>query len=321
MEQKDTSEQTAEVVEEEPAVQSADDTEVVEEQPADDEGPALPQANPDLTPAADPELVEAATPSFVYALGQIEFRFRTLGLEKEFAQVIARSGNEGMNDREAVKAAISADENRNLARGLCWVLLVEGLETYILLPRDPLDYTLLTEAVREDPRRDDIDMVIGTRGNLAPPDMCNGLVVPVLVFDQIYSFDRDSLIESIPAPESIKSKEQKAKFRQTTGGFFDHVMRMADNAGATDEHRALNYLAVRYPRIYATLAEEQERNASLAGIEVRQSPLSGVRHIVDVIFSFTHRQTDVTNKHFIRVDVTDEYPFLMTPLSPYYDVQ
>ena len=225
-----------------------------------------------------------------------------------------------MNDSEAVKAAISADENRYLARDLCWVLLVEGLETYVLLPRDPLDYTLLTEAVREDPRRDDIDMVIGTREELAPPDMCNGLAVPVLVFDQIYSFDRDSLIESIPSPESIKSKTQKAKFGQTAGRFFDHIMRMADNAGETDEHRALNYLAVRYPRIYAALAEEQERDASLSGIEVHHSPLSGVRRVVDVIFSFTHRQTDVTHKHFIRVDVTDEYPFLMTPLSPYYDV-
>ena len=30
---------------------------------------------------------------------------------------------------------------------------------------------------------------------------------------------------------------------------------MTDNAGATDEHRALNYLAVRYPAIYAKAAE------------------------------------------------------------------
>ena len=318
MEEKETSERTAEVVEQEPAV-------VVEDpavQPAEDEGPAIPpHANPDLTPAADPELVEAAFPAFVYALGQIDFRIPTLGLEKEIAQVIARSGEEGMSDRQAVKAVISADENRNLARGLCWVLLVEGLTTYILLPRDPLDYRLLAEAVREDPRRDDIDMVIGTRGELAPPEMCNGLVVPVVAFDQIYSFDRDSLIESIPTPDSVKSKDKKAQFRQTTGGLFDDIMTMADNAGATDEHRALNYLAVRYPRIYALMAEEQEQNSSPAGIEVRQSPLSGVRRILDVIFSFTHRQTNVTEKHFLRVDVTEEYPFLMTPLSPYYDVR
>jgi hypothetical protein len=28
-------------------------------------------------------------------------------------------------------------------------------------------------------------------------------------------------------------------------------MQLTDNAGATDEHRALNYLAMRYPAIYA----------------------------------------------------------------------
>jgi hypothetical protein len=40
-------------------------------------------------------------------------------------------------------------------------------------------------------------------------------------------------------------------------------MQMTDNGGATDETRALNYLAVRYPAIYATAAESFERNSSL----------------------------------------------------------
>lgn len=40
---------------------------------------------------------------------------------------------------------------------------------------------------------------------------------------------------------------------------------------------------------------------------------------MDVIFSFTHRATDVTEKQIVRVDVTEEFPFLATKLSPYYD--
>ena len=94
---------------------------------------------------------------------------------------------------------------------------------------------------------------------------------------------------------------------------------MADNAGATDEHRALNYLAVRYPAIYATAAEAYGQNASLSGVEVRHSRLSGVRKILDVVFSYTHRETDVTEKHFVRVDVTEEFPFLVTRMSPFYE--
>ena len=96
-------------------------------------------------------------------------------------------------------------------------------------------------------------------------------------------------------------------------------MQIADNAGATDEHRALNYLAVRYPAIYAKAAEYFAQNCSLTAVDVQGSPLSGVRNVLDVIFSYTNRNTDVLEKCFVRVDVTDEFPFLVTKLSPYYD--
>ena len=52
---------------------------------------------------------------------------------------------------------------------------------------------------------------------------------------------------------------------------------------------------------------------------MRPSTLSGVRTSVDVIFSFTNRATDVVEKQFLRVDVTEEFPFLVTKLSPYFD--
>jgi PatG C-terminal len=57
----------------------------------------------------------------------------------------------------------------------------------------------------------------------------------------------------------------------------------------------------------------------LSAVDVRPSPLSGTRRIMDVIFSFTNRQTDVIEKFFTRVDVTEEFPFLVTKMSPYYD--
>src|SRR6266568_9214149 len=120
--------------------------------------------------------------------------------------------------------------------------------------------------------------------------MCNGLMLPIVAFDQIYSFDRDALIKAIPRPENVTAEE----FEPAAGELFDRIMQMADNAGATDEHRALNYLTVRYPAIYATAAEAFGRNSSLTGVEVRPSRLSGARTIVDVIFSYTNRTTDVT---------------------------
>ena len=61
----------------------------------------------------------------------------------------------------------------------------------------------------------DLDVVVGLKGPIAPPEMCNGLMVPIVAFDQIYSFDRDSLIKAdrdslikaIPRPPKASSKE------------------------------------------------------------------------------------------------------------------
>lgn len=269
---------------------------------------------------AAPAEVAVPQPAFVYALGQIEPRFPSLAVEKEYAQVVARRGDtNGLSDRELLVETLAGRHNRYLARQMCWCFLVEGLETYILVPRDPGDVELLIGAVRGDPGRDDIDIVIGTRAGIAPPEMCNGLAIPIVVFDMIYSFDRDSLVASIPVPESVAARNRD-KFRQTAGAFFQNVMKLADNAGATDDHRALNYVATRYSQIYTTLAEQQNENASLARVEVRSSALSGARLVVDVILSFVNRTTGVTTRYSLQVDVTEEWPFLVRPLSQYYEI-
>jgi hypothetical protein len=158
-------------------------------------------------------------------------------------------------------------------------------------------------------------VVVGHRGPLAPPEVCGGLTVPLVLFDQLWSFPRDALLAAIPAPNGDQEREG---FEAMAGELFDRVMQLADNAGATDEHRALNYLAVRYPAIYARTAEAYAGNASLSSVDVRPSRLSGVRNIVDVVFSYTHRQTDVTERSFVRVDVSEEFPFLVSRLAPFY---
>ena len=253
--------------------------------------------------------------SYIYALGRITPRFPSLAVEKEFAQVTGRTETTGLTDRQVLQSVLMQRANRYLARQLCWVLTIEGLETYLLQPRDPADFDLLVDALRPTPSPMDVDVVIGVRGPIAPPEVCNGLMVPIVAFDQVYSFDRDALIKAIPRPEKVTAEA----FEPAAGELFDRIMQMADNAGATDEDRALNYLAVRYPPIYATAADAFGRDASLTAVTVRPSSLSGVRNIVEVIFSYTNRNTDITEKFSVRVDVTEEFPFLVTKMSPYYD--
>jgi hypothetical protein len=251
----------------------------------------------------------------VFAIGKVEMRFPSLAIEKEFAQATGRANTKGLTDRAAAHAVLSEPSNRYIARQLCWVFTIEGLETYLLIPRDPADYGQLLDAVRPQPSPLDLDVVVGLKGSIAPPDMCNGLMVPIVAFDQIYSFDRDSLIKAIPRPAKASAKE----FAPAAEELFDRIMLAADNAGSMDDHRALNYLAVRYPAIYATAADMFGRNSSLTGVDVQTSPLSSTRKVVDVIMTFTNRETDVDDKFFTRVDVTEEFPFLVTKMSPYFD--
>jgi len=275
---------------------------------------AQPSAPPAQQPCPTCGTPGASVPvSYIYSLTNIEPRFPRLSIEKEFAQATGRAETANLTDRQALQRVLQ--QNRYLVRQLCWVATVGGLDTYIVAPRDPTDTNLLVETLRPNPRPGDVDLVVGVRGPLAPPEMCNGLVVPIVVFDQIYSFDRDSLIASIPRPDTVPVE----RFAEVAGEVFDRIMQVTDNAGATDEHRALNFLAVRCPAIYAAVADAHGRNLSLTAIDVRLSALSGLRNIVDVIFSFTNRATDVVEKQFLRVDVTEEFPFLVTKLSPYFD--
>jgi PatG Domain len=255
--------------------------------------------------------------SYVYAVGRIEPRFPTKSLEKELAQATTRTPTSGLSDRQALHAVLIKPENRYLVRQLCWVYTIGGVETYLLKPNDPADFQLLAEAVRPNPRSSDVDVVIGSLGPVASPQVCNGLMVPIVHFDQVYSFDVDKLIGSIPRPEGIAAD----KFAPIAEELFARTVQITDNAGATDEHRALNYLAVRYDAIYAKTAEAFGHNSSLSAIDVRPSPVSPTRKIVDVIFTYTNRETGVAEKSAVRVDVTERFPFLVAKLSPYYDRQ
>jgi len=254
--------------------------------------------------------------NFVYAIGRIEPRFPTLAVEKEFAQLAGREGTIGLTDQQALSSLLREPANRYLARELCWVFTIGGLETYLLHPRDPADFGLLVDALRASPRPTDTDVVIGLLGPIAPPEVCNALMVPIVAFDQLYSFDVDSLVKSIPRPKGMKAEQ----FEPSAEDLFMRFTQMTDNAGSTDEDRALTYLSVREPNIYHVAAERIAAGATLSSVEVRPSRLSGVRNILEVIFAYTHRKTNVIEKDFVRVDVTEKFPFLHSALKPFVEV-
>ncbi len=263
----------------------------------------------------------STVPSYIYALGTITPRFRTKSAEKEFAQVVGLDDAvKGLTDTQVLHKVLSDRRNRYLVRELCWVMNIGGLETYILVPRDPVDFDLLAESVRPRRQPNDLDLVIGEKGPIAPMEMCNGLLVPIVTFDLTYSFNRDLLFKAIPRDGKAGKKTSENEFEMAAEVLLDRIMQMADNAGATPEHRACTYLVVRSKSLYQAVAEAFARNESLTAVDVRPSPLSGTRNVLEVIISLTNRTTDVISKQFVRVDVTEEFPFLVSKLSPYYDI-
>lgn len=253
--------------------------------------------------------------TYIFAIGTIRMEFPSPAIEKEFLQTISNADTANLTDRQLRYNTLR--ENRYLANEVCWVLAIEGKDTYILVPRDSQMLDQFIEATAPATRGLDVDVVIGTRGPLAPPEMCNGLVVPLVLVDQTYSFNRPDLLGAITKPEQLKMSEED--FRSAADDLLERIQQLADNVGATDEHRALNYLAVRYQQIYTHTTEMYGRQFSLTGVDVIPSRLSGARKLVDVIFSYTNRNSDVVEKYYVRVDVTEKFPFLDKKLSPYYD--
>ena len=94
------------------------------------------------------------------------------------------------------------------------------------VPRDPADLDLLVDAIRARPEPTDLDVVVGTRGPLSPPEAC-GLIVPIVAFDQLYSFDRGSLLSGkVGCCDSSKNTHAHRHAREQAPG--DQIIRSLD---------------------------------------------------------------------------------------------
>lgn len=181
-----------------------------------------------------------------------------MSVEKELAQAVSRADTQGMTDSQATHAVLTESANRYLARQMCWVFSIEEIDAYLLVPRDSAEVDLLVDTIRPAPGADDVDVVIGVLGDLAAPDRCNGLALPEVGFEQIYSFDTRSFLDSIPRPPG----RTEGAFQAAAQELLRRVLDLTDNTGSTNKHRALDYLTMRYPEIYSVAAEQFAKGAS-----------------------------------------------------------
>jgi PatG C-terminal/PatG Domain len=211
-----------------------------------------------------------------------------------------------------LRATLITPENRYLVRELCWVLAVDGIDSYVLAPSDPTDILLLAEAIRPSSSSDHIDAAIGRIVNPLPADaLCSQVPLPLLAFDQLHSFDSKSFAKGI----------KKADGQEVDESFVVDVLQslpsLGSGLGLVAEHRALNYVTLRYPMLYHLASKKASEGFSLQAVRFLRSPVAGGRILVDVLFTFISSVDSRAERWSVKVDVTDKYPFLRGALSPH----
>lgn len=261
------------------------------------------------------------TMGFVFAIGRLYPTFPNKSLEKEYSYAYEEFRAQGPPNALFYQV-LSQGQNLYIAQQMCWIMQIDGVDTYIVKPRTDVELYHFIDALKPlNVGQLKFDVVVGSRGPVASPDSCNGLQLPTVVCDLSYDFTFDqfvnhiqSSIPGIPVPVVQNMLQQ--------------MLQVSDNAGETDAHRALNYLTIRSKDIYYMAWQMQEPNPAppyppgtyfLLGVNTKPANVQGNRAIVDVIFEYMSRDTYEKAYWYIKVDVTGEFPFLASrQLSRYY---
>jgi len=259
----------------------------------------------------------APPPTPIYSLGKIRAAFPNTSLEKEFDAAAQAIGAQGPRD-QLFYQVLSQGENIDIARNICFIFQIDSIDTYILKPRDYVELAQFITALDvslETP----LDGIIGIKGPLAPPEMCNGLQLPMVVVNKSFITNKSEFVGAIASAAGVSEGLAQSVLEMILG--------LTDNTGATDEYRAINYLAVKYLEIYQItaqmLAPEQTPGGFqgvyyLVGVTAQLANVQGTRRIVNVIFQYRQRDTSQSAYWFTTVDVTGLYPFLVSQFAPYY---
>lgn len=257
-----------------------------------------------------------AAREFVYAVGTVQARFPSLSLEQEFRSAWGATHYSGPISQADIYRVLSQGQNLYIAREMCWVFQIEDVDVYLLSPRSYVELSDLILALAPSPTDVSLSLIVGPLGPTAPPDLCNGLELPIVTCNQVFYFTVREFIKSI-----IEHAERigKTVTEEAAEQAFGILSQLLDNNGQTDEHRAINYMAFRTLDIYVKETEVEAKGFKLANVQAQPSRLSGTRRIVDVIFIYNNVTSNEVQQFFARVDVTGQFPFLVTGLQPYFD--
>ncbi|MGR5500796.1 hypothetical protein ACQKP3_08725 [Vibrio sp. DNB22_10_4] len=278
------------------------------------------------TPAAVALEHAIPVPSYVYVAGKLCVHFPTRGLEKEYE---AAAQALGLNPRNFNLVFTHKDNNGNLtyryiAEQVSWILSVEGQDAYVLLPNSSDELDEFIDALTFDSASNLADetysVAIGVKGPVAPEKMSDDKPLPMVRCHHLYHFTTAQL-------------QQELSGENTTTIAISNVLdalTKKPNIGVSDFDRAKNFIAYRYPTIYA--ASHQGNHVSnhpnsghsnandaqyLEDLQVQYANVAPGRTIVDIILTYQKTVSGRQLSYFASVDVTDEFPFLHSNLTDY----
>ncbi len=271
--------------------------------------------------------------TFIYALGRVSYIYPNDSVKNEVNQARFRADIPAdMWESEAL-AKLLSDDNKSefyyLATKLCWIFTLDRMEVYILIPStatllDGLINTL-TSAARDFRKKliqePTVDLIIGKKGPISPPGMCGNLVLPLADLDQVSTYKVQDIVKRIKQEWNNKLGVPKDSFEKYIDNIFEKMLEAAHNEGATDEQRAVNYLIIRASSIYIESAKLQHRSLMLENISSLPVKDVGTRKIAEVVFDYRSKLPGgLLERYSIKVDVTGQFPFLVSGFSSYYSL-
>jgi hypothetical protein len=281
------------------------------------EGPSTGRVEPGLGSADTavhlcPECGAAAAsqPNHLYAIGRLEARFPSVGVEREFQQRAASmpAGESAAESRRAMLRHV-LEANPYLGARMCYVLMVSGYPAYIVTPSGAYLREALFTAIGDGEKW---CAVIGRVGPMAGPGTCQGVLAPMALANQIYAFSIEQWQATLRTrlQKALDSRKVNAQaFDATARDLFERIIESTENLGVTDGHRALNYALLQHPGIFLA-AVERVGTRVLERIETRLIRGPGPRRIVAIVLTFLDMTTGVPERLFCRIDVTEEWPFV-----------
>jgi hypothetical protein len=262
----------------------------------------------------------------VYAVGRLSSVIPTIGIEKGLAQITAGAHQGDQVEVDLLQRVLSSPDTAWVGRYLCWGFASEGLDTFIVLPRDDADVARLAEVLPPAEREEVVHVVVGRTVPSPPNWPCAASGLPAVQADRVWAFTLQEFASAMPEneasggeqPAAASNNTDRAEFEAVVHGVFLRLTRSPGNHGFAPEHVARNFVACEYRGLYAAVRQAQREGKNLLGIDAQHSH-SADRSVVSVRPTFRHPRTDITERLQCFVDVTEaSFPFLITGLQLVY---